>query len=516
MQLSRLIEGLEAQALHGGELPRVQVTGLAYDSRRVQPGWLFAALKGEQADGHDFLAAAAEAGALAALVERPVEGLDLCQIQVPNTRRALALAAARFYGQPSRRMRLVGVTGTNGKTTVSYLVEALLANRGEAGLLGTVEVRYPGFKRQAEMTTPESLDLQVTLAAMHRAGVQGVVMEVSSHALEQNRVVGCWFDAAVFTNLSRDHLDYHGDMESYFQAKRRLFSELLPAARSIGKDPAAVICLDDPKGSRLAGEAAGLGLRTLTYGFSSAARVRGHEATSTLQGSSCLVAWPTGSFEACTTLVGAYNLQNLLAAVATGLALGLEPTEISEALAAMPGVPGRLERVAGPAGAPTVFVDYAHSDQALTTVLAALKPLTPGRLICVFGAGGDRDQGKRPLMGRAVGAGADLAVLTSDNPRSEAPPAIMAMIEPGLAAAGAIKSDSLTGEGPAYVTEPDRAAAIALAVEAAGPDDVVLIAGKGHEDYQIVGQDKRHFDDRQQAAAALAGLGAGEVNHASA
>jgi UDP-N-acetylmuramoyl-L-alanyl-D-glutamate--2,6-diaminopimelate ligase len=516
MQLSRLIEDLEVQAVHGGELPRSEVAGLAYDSRRVEQGWLFAALRGEQADGHDFVNAAASAGALAALVERPVEGADLCQIQVSNTRLALALASARFHGQPSRRMRLVGITGTNGKTTVSYLLEALLASRGAAGLLGTVEVRYPGVRRQSEMTTPESLDLQATLAAMHQAQVNGVVMEVSSHALEQERVDGCFFDAAVFTNLSRDHLDYHGDMESYFQAKRRLFTEVLPAARRVGKDPAAVICLDDPKGSRLAGETAGLGIRTLTYGFSQAARVRGSEVSNTLQGSSCLVAWPTGSFEACTSLVGGYNLQNLLAAVATGLALGLEPPEISQALAAMPGVPGRLERVAGPEDAPAVFVDYAHSDQALTTVLAALRPLTPGRLICVFGAGGDRDQGKRPLMGQAVGAGADLAVLTSDNPRGEDPLAIMAMIEPGLAAAGAGRSSSLSAGGPAYVVEPDREAAIGLAIEAAGPDDVVLIAGKGHEDYQIVDGIKRHFDDRQQAAAALAKRAPGEVNHAQA
>ncbi|RJX32703.1 MAG: UDP-N-acetylmuramoyl-L-alanyl-D-glutamate--2,6-diaminopimelate ligase [Desulfarculus sp.] len=514
MQLKALLEVMEVQQVRG-QLPAAEVSGLAYDSRRVRPGMLFAALKGERADGHDFVAAAAQAGALAALVERPLE-VELPQVLVADARRSLALAAARFFGQPSRRLSLVGVTGTNGKTTVTYLVEALLSRRGGVGLLGTVEVRWPGSRQAAAMTTPESLDLQAALAQMLAAGAHGVVMEVSSHALEQERVTGCFFDAAVFTNLSRDHLDYHGDMESYFNAKRRLFNQVLPRSRRVGKDPAAVVCLDDPRGSRLAGECAGLGLRTLTYGFSPAARVRGLDPVTGLTGGSCRVVWPAGSFQAHTRLVGLYNLQNLLAAVAVGLALGLDPGEIQHALATVRGVPGRLQRVPGPADGPAVFVDYAHSDQALRSVLSALRPLTPGRLICVFGAGGDRDQGKRPLMGRAVGAGADLAVLTSDNPRSEAPLAIMAMIEPGLQAAGARRAGDLESKGPAYLVEPDRAEAIALAVSAAGPQDVILIAGKGHEDYQIIGSQRRHFDDRQEAAAALARRAGGEATSAQA
>ncbi|MEW5912046.1 MAG: UDP-N-acetylmuramoyl-L-alanyl-D-glutamate--2,6-diaminopimelate ligase [Thermodesulfobacteriota bacterium] len=514
MRLTALIDTLEVLQVCG-QLPAAEVTGLAYDSRKAGPGVLFAALKGVRSDGHDFVAAAAKAGALAALVERPQE-VDLPQVVVANARRALALAASRFFGQPSRRMTMVGVTGTNAKTTVTYLVEALLSRRGGVGLLGTVEVRWPGSRRAAAMTTPESLDLQAALAQMLAAGAHGVVMEVSSHALAQERVTGCYFDLGLFTNLSRDHLDYHGDMETYFNAKRLLFNQVLLRSRRVGKDPAAVVCLDDPRGSRLAGECAGLGLRTLTYGFSPAARVRGLDPVTSLAGGSCRVVWPAGSFQARTSLVGLYNLQNLLAAVAAGLALGMEPGEIEHALARVSGVPGRLQRVPGPAGAPAVFVDYAHSDQALRSVLAALRPLTPGRLLCVFGAGGDRDQGKRPLMGQAVGAGADLAVLTSDNPRSEDPLAIMAMVESGLRDAGAVQVSDLGGRGPAYLLEPDRAAAIALAVEAAAPEDVVLIAGKGHEDYQIIGGQRRHFDDRQEAAAALARRAGGEASRAQA
>ncbi|MCF8118097.1 MAG: UDP-N-acetylmuramoyl-L-alanyl-D-glutamate--2,6-diaminopimelate ligase [Desulfarculaceae bacterium] len=512
MNLERLMQAVQAIEVRG-ELPPAEVTGLAYDSRQVEPGWVFAALPGEKADGHAYVAMAAAKGALAALVERPVEA-PLPQIVVPSARRALALAASEFYRNPSRGLCLVGITGTNGKTTVSYLVEALLASRGPAGLLGTVEQRFAGTARPSAMTTPESVDLQAALARMRAAGVKGAVMEVSSHALEQERVTGCLLDVGVFTNLSRDHLDYHGDMETYFLAKRRLFNRLLPQAKRAGKDPAAVICADDPRGNHLAAEVAGEHLRTLSYGFGPQARVRGTDPRVDLSGGRCTVQTPTGSFELSTPLVGGFNLLNALAAASVGLALDFEPGEIQAALARVSGVPGRLQRVPGGPHSPTVLVDYAHSDQALATVLAALRPLTPGRLVCVFGAGGDRDQGKRPLMGQAVGAGADLAVLTSDNPRSEDPLAIMAMVEPGLIAAGAAKTGDLAAGGPAYVREPDRAAAIELAMGSAGPDDVVLIAGKGHEDYQIVGQQRRHFDDREEAARVL---GAGrEANHAGA
>ncbi|MBI4800852.1 MAG: UDP-N-acetylmuramoyl-L-alanyl-D-glutamate--2,6-diaminopimelate ligase [Desulfarculus sp.] len=505
MRLEQLLRALETHELAGAPAP-TEIAGLTNDSRRLAPGWLFAALKGQAADGHAYLAKAAAAGAAAALVERPDPGLDLCQIVVPDSRRAWALICAAYFGQPSRRMTLVGITGTNGKTTTSYLAEAVLAQRGPVGVIGTVEVRYGHQRRPAHMTTPEPYELQGLLSAMLEAGVEQAVMEVSSHALDQRRADGLALDAALFTNLSRDHLDYHGDLDTYFAAKRRLFSELLPQSRGMGKDPKAVVCLDDAKGAELVELCRSLDIETWTYGLENpAAMVRGLDVNLGLDGGLCRVVWPGGEFLAVTPLVGRYNLQNLLAAAALGLSLGLKEAEVAAGLASLEGVPGRLQRVPGPAGSPAVFVDYAHTDDALSQALGTLRLLTRGRLFCVFGAGGDRDQGKRPLMGAAVGRLADLAVLTSDNPRSEDPLAIMAMIAPGLEQAGSRPAADLGGaQVPGFAQEPDRARAIEKAIAAAGPGDVVLIAGKGHEDYQEIAGHKRHFDDREQAAAALA------------
>ncbi|MBI5523597.1 MAG: UDP-N-acetylmuramoyl-L-alanyl-D-glutamate--2,6-diaminopimelate ligase [Desulfarculus sp.] len=505
MRLGQLLKALEAHQLTGAPAP-AEIAGLTNDSRQVAPGWLFAALKGQAADGHAYLAKAAAAGAAAALVERPDPALELCQIVVPDSRRAWALMCAAWFGQPSRQMTLVGITGTNGKTTTSYLIEAVLAQRGPVGVIGTVEVRYADQRQPAHITTPEPYELQGLLAAMLEAGVGQAVMEVSSHALDQRRADGIAFDAALFTNLSRDHLDYHGDLTTYFAAKRRLFNELLPSGRAQGKDPKAVVCLDDAHGAELTELCRSLGLETWTYGLENpAAMVRGLDVNLGLDGGLCRVVWPGGEFLAVTPLVGRYNLQNLLAAAALGLSLGLKESEVAAGLASLEGVPGRLQRVPGPAGSPAVFVDYAHSDDALTQALSTLRPLTSGRLFCVFGAGGNRDQGKRPLMGAAVGRLADLVVLTSDNPRSEDPLAIMAMIEPGLIEAGSRPATGLDGaQAPAHVQEPDRAQAIEKAIIAAQAGDVVLIAGKGHEDYQEIAGVKRHFDDREQAAQALA------------
>ena len=505
MELARLLQGLEVRQIRGG-LPAGEVRGVTADSRRVEPGMVFVAVRGTHTDGHRYLAQAARAGALAAVVEEPAV-LELPQVQVADSRRALAILAARFHGRPDREMTLVGVTGTNGKTTLTYLVEAVLSLRGPVGVMGTVETRFAGRRHPAALTTPDPVELAARLAEMRAAGVNQVVMEVSSHALDQRRADGLAFDLGVFTNLSRDHLDYHRDLEDYFAAKGRLFRELLPAARGEGKAGVAVVCVDGPWGRRLAGECRGRGLRVITYGLSPQAEVRGEESRLGLEGGLLRVVWPGGAGRVRTPLVGAFNLVNLLGAAAVGLGLGLDMGRVLEAVGRCGGVPGRLERVGEAAVRPAVFVDYAHTDDALRQVLAALRPLTPGRLICVFGAGGDRDPGKRPLMGRAVARGADAAVLTSDNPRSEDPLAIMAMIRPGLEEGGMRSARELTGRG-VYVAEPDRARAIALAVAAAGEDDVVLIAGKGHEDYQIVGRRRRHFDDREQAAAALAARGA--------
>ena len=504
MRLETLIKAVDVREVLGA-LPVSEVRGLTYDSRKAGPGMVFAALPGAVADGHDFVEQAARAGALACVVEKPTK-TDVCQIVVRNSRLALAFLADEFYGRPSREMTCVGITGTNGKTTVSYLLESILAPKGPVGVIGTVDIRFAGQKRPAPVTTPESVDLQEILREMLSAKVGRAVMEISSHALNQHRTDGVALDAAVFTNLSRDHLDYHGDLDIYFQAKKRLFMEILPASKAAGKKALAVICLDDPRGGELAGEVLQKGLKVITYGFSQKADVRAEEIDLSLEGGSCRVLWPGGSFTARTRLVGRYNLLNLLAAAAVGLGLEIDEKTIAAGISGLAGVPGRLERVGGPKQGPAVFVDYAHTDDALSQMLATLKPLTKGRLICVFGAGGDRDHGKRPLMGRAVGKGADIAVLTSDNPRTEDPLAIIAMIEPGLKDSGAVRVEDLI-ESPgrkSYLVEPDRGRAIALAVAAAAKDDVVVIAGKGHEDYQIVGTQKRHFDDREEAALSLA------------
>lgn len=509
MRLETLLKAVTVRKVHGA-LPGDEVKGLTYDSRRAGEGMVFAALAGAVADGHDFVEQAAKAGALACVVQRAVE-VDVCQIVVEDSRRALALLANEFYGRPSREMTCVGITGTNGKTTVSYLLESILAQKGPVGVIGTVDIRFAGKKRPAPVTTPESVDLQALLREMRSAKVNQAVMELSSHALTQHRPDGVALDAAVFTNLSRDHLDYHGDIEAYFAAKKRLFTDILPASRDAGKRGLAVICLDDGRGEALAQAAAQKGLEVLTYGFAKEAMVRAEDAGLSLDGGACRVIWPGGSFRAQSKLVGRYNLLNLLAAAAVSLGLGFDEKTVAAGLSSLPGVPGRLEKVHGPSQGPAVFVDYAHTDDALRQMLATLKPLTKGQLICVFGAGGDRDRGKRPLMGRAVGQGADIAVLTSDNPRTEDPLTIIAMIEPGLQEAGAsgVKDLGACSGGKAYMVEPERSRAIALAVAAAGRDDVVVIAGKGHEDYQIVGRKKRHFDDREEAAAASGSMNGG-------
>ncbi|KIX15080.1 UDP-N-acetylmuramoyl-L-alanyl-D-glutamate--2,6-diaminopimelate ligase [Dethiosulfatarculus sandiegensis] len=504
MKFSELIKELDPVQIIGAA-PDLEVKGLAYDSRKVGPGYIFVALKGLAADGHAFLAQAAKAGSPVVVVETEDPSLaDLCQVVVPDTRAALSRLAHVFYQRPSRDMRTVGITGTNGKTTVSYLVESVLAQQGPVGVIGTVDLRWPGHREPAAMTTPESLDIHAALAQMRADRADQAVLEVSSHALAQKRADNVALDAAVFTNLSRDHLDYHKDMEDYFQSKKRLFTELLPKWKKTGKKGLAVVFNDDARGAGLAAETRALGVETLTYGLDSEADIRPVDLELTIEGIKLTVKSPMGVFMVNSPLVGRFNAANLLAGAAVGLGLGMEPALVAQGLCSLKGVPGRLEKVGVSSQGPLVFVDYCHTDDALRQALSVLRPLCPGRLICVFGAGGDRDHGKRPLMGLAVARGADLAVLTSDNPRTEDPLSIMEMIEPGLVEGGALKTlDPANAQSGAYVTEPDRAKAIALAVKSAGPGDVILIGGKGHEDYQIIGREKRHFDDRQEAARAL-------------
>jgi UDP-N-acetylmuramoyl-L-alanyl-D-glutamate--2,6-diaminopimelate ligase len=494
MRLSAVISGTGARG-GLGEDPEVSVvTG---DSRAVVPGALFFALPGAQRDGHDFAAEAARRGAVAVVAERPVECAPALLLLAPSSRRAMALAAAALHGHPGRELQLAGVTGTNGKTTVSYLVEACAVAAGRpCGVLGTITHRFPGTTRPASHTTPESTEVQALLAEMRAAGARLVVMEVSSHALAQERVAGLRFQVAGFTNLTRDHLDYHGDMEGYFSAKRRLFVEHL------APDGTAVVNARDPYGARLADQL-GPGRQAWRYGTRSEDALRPEGLESTLSGTRATLRTPRGEVVLRSPLVGAHNVENLLCAAGMALALGLPPEAVARGLAASGGAPGRLQRIDGP-GFP-VFVDYAHTDDALARVQAALRALGPRRLVTVFGCGGDRDRGKRPLMGEAAGRGSQLAVVTSDNPRSEDPLRIIGEILPGLERAGRRRlsaAEAVAGED-GYVVEPDRRAALELAVACAREGDAVLVAGKGHEDYQLVGGERRHFDDAEEARRAL-------------
>ena len=496
VRLPELFAGVEVALPPGAE--RIEVLSLAVDSRKAAPGSLFAALKGAAADGAEFAPQAVQRGAVAVLADRQLEVAPAALVLARDARRAFSLASSRFHGEPSKRMRLVGVTGTNGKTTTTYLVEQLAAATGaHTGLIGTVESRWPGGSAKATHTTPESHELQELLAQMANAGAQLVAMEVSSHALAQERVAGCTFAAAAFTNLTRDHLDYHGTLEAYFEAKARLFRDLLP------KGAPAVLNLDDPKCAEIAREIGGA-IGFTTRGARGAA-LGARSIRSDLSGLRFQVRGKFGDAEIESPLVGAHNAQNLLAAFGLLLALGTPLADLARVTPQARGAPGRLERVPDPTGR-VVLVDYAHTDDALARVLDAVRAAAgkKARVICVFGCGGDRDRGKRPLMGQAAARRADLVVATSDNPRTEDPLSILADIEPGL-----LKhkrkmgiSDARAGRD-GYCIIPDRAQAIELALRSARAGDAVVIAGKGHEDYQIVGTEKRPFDDRVEARRIL-------------
>jgi len=466
-----------------------EVSSLAYDSRRVKQGTLFFAIRGEKADGHEFIDKALAQGAMAIVSERPAPpSLASRWVQVPKIRRALAEAARAFLGQPDSRLKLLGITGTNGKTTTAYILESIYRAAGiPAGLFGTVEYRFAGRVLTAGNTTPESLDLLSYFADLVNAGGQAAVMEVSSHALAQERVWGFHFAAAVFTNLTQDHLDYHQNMENYFLAKRKLFEGLGAAPPDL-----AVLNADDPASARL------MDLpypRRITYGLNSSAQVKAKQFTQGPTGLRATVVTPNGKLEIQSSLVGRANLINILAATATATGLGIAEEKIEAGVAALTGVPGRMDRV--DVGQPfLVLVDYAHTDDALRNVLRTARELTRNRLIVVFGCGGDRDRAKRPLMGEAAGSLSDLAILTSDNPRSEDPLLIM--------------SDAMVGlqkTGKSYLAEVDREAAIRKALQLAKVGYVVVLAGKGHETYQVLKDRTIHFDDREVAQQVLRELG---------
>jgi UDP-N-acetylmuramoyl-L-alanyl-D-glutamate--2,6-diaminopimelate ligase len=464
--------------------PDPDILRVRYDSRQVIPGDLFVAIRGETADGFDYVPQAISRGAAAVVSDRPAPAGrpdSVAWVRVEDPRRALALLAARRAGNPTEKLVLAAVTGTNGKTTTAMLLEALLAERhGNSGFLGTVAYRTGCRQVAATRTTPEAPDIQDLLAEMVEAGVPAAAIEVSSHALALDRIAGCRFDVAVFTNLTRDHLDFHGDMESYFGAKRRLFAMRKPAA-------AAVVNNDDTFGRRLAFEVAP---PVLTYSASGKqADVRVSTSHCDLTGTSLEVRHEGGTFPIASPLLGRFNVENLLAAAAAGLALRMPPERIAAALARVKRVAGRLEPVdAGQSYA--ILVDYAHTEDALKRLLSAVRELTDKKIILVFGCGGDRDKGKRFPMGFAAGRMADIPIATSDNPRSEDPEAILAEVERGLEASGATK----------YLKIADRREAIRTAIELANPGVVVVIAGKGHETTQVIGDRALPFDDRLVAA----------------
>ena len=474
-----------------GSLPAT-VHGLTDDSRQVVAGDCFVAVRGLRADGHRFIPQAVERGARAVVAEAPdpLPGEAVGRILVPDTRRALPWLADAYYGHPSRALAVVGITGTNGKTTTSYLCEALLQARGlTTGVIGTIQYVVRGQARDAHQTTPEAIELQGLLAEMVTAGVGGVAMEVSSHALALHRVDGVEFDVAVFTNLTQDHLDFHGTMQGYAAAKRRLFFELLSAGGKPGAT--AVVNADDPVGAEWAAALPG---RVLTFGLRPGHAIHPLQHESGLGGIRLLATSPSGPVQIASPLIGEHNVMNLLGAVGVGVALGLDARAIASALASVTRVPGRFERVE--AGQDfLVVVDYAHTPDALQRVLETARRLTPRRLGVVFGAGGDRDRGKRPVMGRIAAGLADRVWLTSDNPRSEDPGAIIGEIAAGV----------VSPPPGGQVREPDRREAIRRALHWARPGDTVVIAGKGHEAYQIIGGQVLPFDDRVVAREFLAG-----------
>jgi UDP-N-acetylmuramoyl-L-alanyl-D-glutamate--2,6-diaminopimelate ligase len=459
------------------------VGDVVLDTRAVAPGALFCCVPGARVDGHDLAGKALDAGAAALVVQRPLE-LEAPQLLVGEVREALAPLAVAFFGHPSRRMDLVGVTGTNGKTTTTFMLEAIFRAAGRVpGLLGTVEVRVGDDRRPAVHTTPEAPDLQRLLAEMADAGVQAAAMEVSSHGLALHRVDGTRFKAAIFTNLTQDHLDFHADLDDYWRAKRRLFT---PAFTPLG-----VVNLDDPHGRLLAGTAE---VAVVTTGTADDADWRATEVAASLEGTGFRVGSPAGSRPVRLRLAGQFNVANALGALAAADAVGIDLDTAVAGLEALAGVPGRFDRV--DAGQPfTVLVDYAHTPDSLDNLLRAARAVTGGRVIVVFGCGGDRDRAKRPIMGEIAGRLADLAVVTSDNPRSEDPQAIVDQVAEGVA----------RGAGPdGFLVEVDRRTAIRTALALAAPGDAVLLAGKGHEQGQeFAGGRKLPFDDRQVATEEL-------------
>jgi UDP-N-acetylmuramyl-tripeptide synthetase len=509
MKLHDLLKSTQARRIYsdGDSWHEAEISSIHYRAQEVLPGGLFVAVKGLAADGHDFIDRALARGAKAIVTQKPVDA-DSIIIEVENTRRALARISSEFYHNPSGKLVIIGVTGTNGKTTTAYLIESILLKAGiRAGVIGTINYRYAGKVFNNPMTTPESADLQKIFAEMLEHGITHIVMEVSSHAINFHRIDCCNFDLGVFTNLTQDHLDFHGDMDTYWLCKKSFFTEILNPGGGDTKSSAVLNC-DNKYGRELFEELPG---NNISVGNSKNNMVYPEILKQDLTGMEGTFFSPEGNYNIKSSLAGQYNVENLLCAAGTGFALSIKEDIIASGLKEVNSVPGRIERIDNNLQR-FVYVDYAHTPDALGNVLSTLKSLTQQRLICLFGCGGDRDKAKRPLMGEIAAEISDLLIITSDNPRTEDPVDIINQILAGIGKASSRRIDeSELNQGcwrlPAgikgYLVEPDREKAIFLSVKASLPGDTIIIAGKGHETYQIVGDKRLSFDDREVAKAVL-------------
>jgi UDP-N-acetylmuramoyl-L-alanyl-D-glutamate--2,6-diaminopimelate ligase len=515
MRLSLLLAAVSPRrvtgkgVVSGGVISDPEVASIHCRADHVRPGGVFVAVRGRHADGHDFINEALARGAVAVIAEK-ADISDAIAAEVEDSRKALALLSAAFFGRPAERLKMIGVTGTNGKTTTVALIESILTAGGAVvGVIGTGNYRYRGTTRVNPLTTPDAIDLQRILAEMEGSGVTHVVMEVSSHALDQKRVAGCRYDAAVFTNLTQDHLDYHGTMEAYWACKQLLFTEHL--ADGAGREKtAAVINCNDVRGRELCGRLRDVHL--IRVGETDGCQVFPRDVRLTSDGIAGVIDTPAGPLSFSSPLCGHYNCENILCAVGVAVALGIDGQATRAGIESFQGVPGRLEKISNLMDR-HVFVDYAHTPDALANVLATIRAITRGRLFCVFGCGGDRDRKKRPEMGRIAVTGADRVVITSDNPRSEEPENIIRDIIGGVREAASAVSDfrelGRREGGKRYLVEPDRSRGITAALLASRPDDAVVIAGKGSETCQIFKDKTVDFDDRLEARNALRLLEAG-------
>lgn len=494
MELNKLLTGIKTEEITGSSA--VQVKNLAYDSRQVQAGSLFFALPGVKTDGHDYIPQALEQGAAAIVCEHlpQVCPSNICFVKAANVRLAMAKVAATFYGEPTYGIPVVGVTGTNGKTTITYLLEAILKASGRSpAVFGTVEYRFNDYRISASHTTPESVDLMRMMADFRQRGADVLILEVSSHALEQHRVDGIHFDMAVFTNLTPEHLDYHTTLEDYFASKRRLFNELLDAGM-------AVINHDDPFGRKLLAD----NTNWSSYGTKSITDVYPQQVVVGRNGIQGTFLCVDKILQINSGMIGDFNVSNLMAAIATAYRLGVDEQTISRGIASAPQVPGRLEKIDNQQDI-LALVDYAHTGDALEQVLKTLSKLESRRIITVVGCGGDRDPGKRPVMAAVAVKYSDLTVFTSDNPRTEDPLKILAQVRAGALAAGGNEFNECkqVNSEKGFVVVPDRRSAIEFAASQAQAGELLLVAGKGHEDYQILGTKKIHFDDREELKRVL-------------